>query len=506
MPQENEQTLNKGLLTILVMMAAIMQTIDSTIANVALPRMQGSLAATQDQIAWVLTSYIVSAAIMTPLTGWLSGRFGRKNVFLISVAGFTVTSALCGLSENIGEAVFFRMLQGLSGAALIPLSQAVLFDINPPEKVGSAMALWGVGVTMGPIIGPVVGGWLTDNYNWRWVFYINVPIGIFLFIGLSSIMPDTKKTDGRFDFFGFITLSLSIGAMQIMLDRGERQDWFSSSEIITECIVMCIAFYLFLVHMLTYSRPFLSPELFKDRNFVMANVFMFLIGVVLFATLALLPPMLENQLNYPVFTTGLVTAPRGAGTMCGMIVVGRLIGRIDTRLIIAVGLSLTALSLWQMTHFDLLMDYHIVVESGFVQGLGIGLSFVPLSVVAFGTLPSELRNEGTSFFNLVRNVGSSVGISVLIAILTRKTQIFHSYLAEHITPYNASKVASLTANLPTETGYALLNANLSNQAAMLAYINNFKLMMVITIAVIPLLLIFKDQKRTPSPTEVVGVE
>lgn len=501
--------LNHRLITISVMAATIMQAIDSTIANVALPRMQGTLSATQDQMSWVLTSYIIASAIMIPLTGWLAGRFGRKPVFLISIVGFTLASALCGMATNLSEIVFFRLLQGMSGAALVPLSQAVLFDINRPEDFGKAMALWGVGVTMGPILGPALGGWLTEDYTWRWVFYINVPIGILAFLGLSASMPDTGKHANRFDFFGFITLSFAIGALQLMLDRGALKDWFSSNEIIIEAMIVGVAFYLFIVHTLTHARPFLSPSLFTDRNFVAGNVFIFLIGIVLFATLALVPPMLQHQMNYPVILTGLVTAPRGAGTMIAMMLVGRLTGTVDARIIMGAGLCLTAFSLWQMTHFDLLMDERPIIITGLLQGFGIGLSYVPLSTLAFGTLPGYLRNEGTAFFNLLRNLGSGIGISVVQVLLTQNTQTMHAHLAEHITPYNLNHTAYTASHInPTSiTGLAALDGMITNQSAMIAYIDDFKLMMVITIAVIPLLfLLRRPAVRKPDPQHAAVME
>ena len=269
--------LNHRLITISVMAATIMQAIDGTIANVALPKMQGTLSATQDQMSWVLTSYIIASAIMIPLTGWLAGRFGRKKVFLISIVGFTIASALCGLATSLPQIVLFRLLQGMSGAALVPLSQAVLFDINRPEDFGKAMALWGVGVTMGPILGPLLGGWLTEDYSWRWVFYINVPIGIAAFISLSASMPETAKHTNKFDFYGFTTLSLALGGIQLMLDRGELKGWFTSGEVLIEALVAGVSLYLFIVHTLTHNRPFLSPRLFKDRNFVTGNVFIFMV-------------------------------------------------------------------------------------------------------------------------------------------------------------------------------------------------------------------------------------
>jgi DHA2 family multidrug resistance protein len=491
-----------GLITVSVMLATIMQALDVTIANVALPRMQGSLAATQDQMGWVLTSYIVAAAITIPLTGWLAGQFGRRRVFLISIFVFTAASALCGLADSLSEIVLFRFLQGVGGAALVPLSQAVLFDINAPKDFGRAMSIWGIGVTMGPILGPALGGWLTEDYSWRWVFYINLPIGVLAFAGLLFTLPESRNAhSSRFDFLGFSSLSIAVAALQLLLDRGQLLDWFSSQEILWETIIAGTAFYIFLVHTFSYPTPFLNPALFRDRNFVASNVFIFLVGVVLFATLALLPPMLQNQMQYPVILTGLVTAPRGIGTLLGMIIVGRLMGRVDARIIMAVGLALTAYSLWQMTHFSLLMDTWPILTSGVIQGLGVGLVWVPLSTVAFTTLPAALRNEGTALFNLLRNIGSSIGISVVMFLLTQNTQRLHASLAEHITPYNAaSNPAAIAAHVDTATanGLAALNAMITDQAAMIAYIDDFQLMMVMTLVAIPLLLLIQGTRPEAS--------
>jgi MFS transporter, DHA2 family, multidrug resistance protein len=499
---------NRGIITIAVMLATIMQALDTTIANVALPRMQGTLSATQDQMTWVLTSYIVASAIMIPLTGWLANRFDRKLVFLISVAGFTAASALCGMAQNLPQIVLFRLIQGISGAALVPLSQAILFDINPPERHGRAMAAWGVGVTLGPILGPALGGWLTENYKWRWVFYINLPIGILAFLGLLFFLPSRKGNhESRFDFFGFATLSLALGALQLLMDRGELKDWFSSPEIIIEVIVAGLSFYLFIIHTFTHKRPFLNPAMFRDANFLTSNIFIFVVGVALFATLALVPPMLQELMNYPVVTTGLVTAPRGAGTMLAMIVVGRLVGRVDARWLMATGLMLTAISLWQMTHFSLLMDQGPIITSGILQGFGIGLVYVPLSTIAFATLPVSLRTEGTAFFNLLRNLGSSIGISGVQILLTRNTQILHAGLAEHITPYNTAIRLGLQAehfDLTSRTGLASLNGEVTRQASMIAYLDDFKLIMIMTVALMPLLFLLRRAKK-PQAGEPIAV-
>jgi DHA2 family multidrug resistance protein len=494
------------IVTLSVMLATIMQALDSTIANVALPHMQGSLAATQDQMAWVLTSYIVAAAITIPLTGWLAGYAGRKLVFLVSIVGFTIASILCGIAETLPEMVLFRLLQGICGAALVPLSQAVLFDINTQENFGKAMAIWGIGVTVGPILGPALGGYLTDNYNWRWVFYINVPIGVIAFLGLYFFLPESPTRKSKFDFFGFLSLSLGVGALQMMLDRGELKDWFSSTEIIIEATLAALGFYLFIVHTLTFKEPFLNPKLFKDRNFMVGNILIFVIGIVLFATLALIPPMLQNQLNYPVLTAGLVTAPRGAGTMAAMLIVGRLIGRIDSRVIMGAGLLITAYSLYIMTSYSLLTDTEAIISAGLIQGFGIGLAYVPLSTVAFSELPAALRNEGTSLFNLMRNLGSSIGISIVEALLTQNTQVLHEVLGQHLIPYNITANVAYAANhidLSNQSGIASLNGMVTNQAMMIAYIDDYQLMMIMTLCVLPLLLFLSAPKNLKPDQPVV---
>jgi MFS transporter, DHA2 family, multidrug resistance protein len=480
---------HRVLITISVMVASIMQALDATIANVALPRMQGSLSATQDQINWVLTSYIIATAIMMPLSGWLAGQFGRKRIFLISITVFTAASVLCGLAQTLPEMVVFRALQGLGGAALVPMSQAVLLDINPPERHGRAMAVWGMGVVLGPIVGPALGGWLTDDFNWRWVFYVNVPFGIISFLGVLSFLAESAKKRSRFDFFGFLTLSFALGALQMMLDRGPLKDWFGATEIWIEAVIAALGFYLFAVHTVTArEHPFISPSLFRDRNFMTGNIFVFVVGAVLFATLALLPPLLQEHMGYPVLLTGLVTAPRGIGTLLSMVVVGRLIGRIATRYLILFGLAATAFSLWQMTGFSLLMDARPIVWSGFIQGVGTGFVYIPLAAVAFATLDKQLRNEATAMFNLMRNIGSAIGISVVAAFLARNTQIMHSALSSHLTIYGAHGAAAAG-------DLALLNQRVTEQAAMIAYNDDFKLMMILTICVVPFVFVLRDVQR-----------
>ncbi len=485
------------LLTLCVMLATIMQALDTTIANVALPYMQGSLSATTDQINWVLTSYIVAAAIATPVTGFLEQRLGRKRLFQIAVAGFTGASVLCGIATSLPEMVLFRLLQGLFGASLVPLSQAVLLDSYPKEKHGSAMAMWGIGVMVGPILGPTLGGWLTEVYDWRWVFYINVPIGILTFLGLSAYLSETETRKGSFDWFGFAMLSIAIGSFQMMLDRGEQVDWFSSTEIVIETVLAALAFYLFLVQMFTVKQPFIDPAIFRDRNLSVGLCFIFVVGIILLASLALITPYLQNLMGYPVITAGMVLAPRGIGTMLAMMLVGRIINKVDPRILLVVGLLITAEVLWEMTRFTPNVSEWALIRTGMMQGMGLGFMFVPLSTITFATLPAHLRTQGTALYSLMRNIGSSIGISLVIFLLTRNTQLVHAELAGYVTPFNdaLSQVGpSHFWNLATTVGKAALNAEVTRQASVVAYANDFKLMMLVALLALPLVLLLKKAK------------
>jgi DHA2 family multidrug resistance protein len=495
---------NRAAITGSIMLATIMQGVDNTIANVALPHMQGSLSVSQDQIAWLLTSYMVSAAIMMPLTGWLAGQFGIKYIFLVSVLGFTVFSALAGSATSLPQLVIYRIMQGICGAALVPLSQSVLLSINPPERHGPAMAVWGMGVMLGPIMGPAVGGWLTEYYSWRWVFYINVPIGIVAALGILILIPQTRPSRREsFDFFGFAMLSLGIGGLQLMLDRGRRLDWFYSTEICIEAAVAALAFYLLTVHTITATdRSFLSRELLRSPNFVTGTMLMFMIGGILSGTLALIPTMLQHLMHYPVMTTGLVTATRGFGTMAAMFVVGRLIGKVDTRLLILIGLSLTAVSLWEMTGFSLQMGMGPVIISGLLQGFGLGCTFVPLNTLALSNLPRDLLTQGTALRSVFRNIGGSMGIAILVNQLTSSTQLVHARLVEHLRPDNPLMQAPMLPppfSLSRPSGVAALNAEVTRQAEMVAYVQDFGLMLLLVLLAMPFLLLVRRPRPRPAP-------
>jgi MFS transporter, DHA2 family, multidrug resistance protein len=500
---------NRAAITICVILATLMQSLDGTIANVALPYIQGSVAASQDEIAWVLTSYLVAAAIMTPATGYLAGRFGLKQLFLVSVGGFTAASMLCGVAQSLVEIVLFRILQGMFGAALVPLSQTVLMNIYPKERQGSAMSLWSMAVTIGPVLGPVLGGWLTSSYSWRYVFYINLPVGLAALAGMIVFMPKVSgNASSKLDWFGFAALSLTIAAAQVLLDRGEELDWFSSGEIVIEAIIAAAAFYLFLVHTFTARDPFVRPSLFRDRNFSAGSLFGVIVGLTYYASLSLQPAYLQNLMNYPILTAGLVLGPRGLGTMAAFVLVGRLVGRVDTRLLLAVGLGLTAGAFQAMTGWTPDVSQTTVIVVGVIQGVGLGFLFLPLTVVTLATLSPEVRAEGAGFSTLVRNIGSSVGISVVNALLTRNTQVNHGAIGQHVTAVNRGFEDPMIARFwdpLTAAGRAALDGVITRQAQIIASIDDHKLLMIATLAVAPLLFVFQRAPRSDAavPEEAV---
>jgi DHA2 family multidrug resistance protein len=492
-------TSERIIVTIGVMMAVLLQVLDTTIANVALPHMAADLSATQDQINWVLTSYIVASAIALPISGWLADRVGRKRLLLVSVVGFTIASVLCATATSLTEMVVFRAFQGVSGAFIVPLAQATLFDINPRDKQGQAMALFGGGVMIGPILGPVLGGWLTDNYNWRWVFLVNLPVGILCTLLMLRFMPKTETHQRKFDMLGFALLGLALAALQLGLDRGQQNDWFQSWETILEFGIAIAAGWMFIVQMITTKHPLFDRSMFADRNFATGLVFMAVTGVLLLAGLALLPPMLQNMYGYSVLQSGFLTAPRGVGTLISMLLAGRLTGRIDARLLVALGVILMGVSLYMMTGFAIDQPSRPVIVSGVVQGLGLGLIFVPLQTLAFETLAPRMRTTAAALLNLSRNIGGSVGISIVGTQLVRMTQVAHADLAANITqqtiPTANPEILQTVAPVAGPLALAYINAEITRQALFIAYLDDFKLMMMVTFAVLPLLLLMKRGRR-----------
>ena len=478
----------KHIVTIAVMLATIIQVLDTTIANVALPHMQGSLLATQDQVAWVLTSYIVASALMTLPTGWMAGRYGRKLILTTCVAGFTFASVLCGLATSLDQMVLFRVLQGVFGAALVPLSQATLLDINAPKDHGKAMAVWGMGVMLGPIIGPSLGGYLTEYYNWRWVFFINLPLGIASLLGLLFFLPESGKIERPFDKLGFVTLSIVIASLQLILDRGEQKDWFAALEIQIYVALILGAAWVYVVHSLRTPHPFLSPGMLRDRNLRLGLFFMFAVGLILLATMALLPPFMQNLMGYSVQEVGLTLAPRGVGTLVAMVIVGRVSSHVDARWLILVGLVLTAFALHLMTGFTVFVPRKDIIVSGLIQGFGLGFVFIPLSTVSYVTLEPRYRAEAASLFSLIRNMGSSIGVSVAFTLFSRNARVQHAYLTEFVTPYSTWLNLDTTpdAGIPGSSAVlAAVDGELMRQAATIAYISDFYLMMWVVLILIP---------------------
>ncbi|MEX0526927.1 DHA2 family efflux MFS transporter permease subunit [Raoultella terrigena] len=501
-PRKSSAVDRRLLITFSVMLATIMQALDTTIANVALPHMQGAMGATQDQTSWVLTSYIVAAAIAMPLTGFISARIGRKRLFVISVIGFTVASMLCGAAQSLNQIVLFRLLQGIFGASLVPLSQSVMLDSWPPEKQGSAMAMWGMGVMVGPILGPALGGWLTEYYSWRWVFYINIPFGVLAWLGISTFVTETPiDSTRRFDLLGFFFLSVAIGSLQLFLDRGESKAWFASGEIITEAVLAALTLYLFVVHIFTIKKPFIDPAIFRDKNFVVGLLFSFVVGTILLATMALMPPLLQGLMGYPVIDVGLLMTPRGFGTMFSMMLVGRMAGKVDMRHVITVGIVIMAASLWMMTRYAMWMSPWDIVSSGVVQGVGMGLTFVPLSTLTFSTLQPQYRTEGTALYSLIRNIGSSIGISVVTTYLAQQSQRNHMLFSGFINPFNKALQHDMQAgayNIHHLPGLVAINGEVTRQAMVLAYYQDFRLMMFLCFILVPLVLLFSKPVKYPA--------
>ncbi|HEY4941782.1 MAG TPA: DHA2 family efflux MFS transporter permease subunit [Rhizomicrobium sp.] len=492
------------------MAGVLMQALDSTIANVALPYMQGSLSASRDQITWVLTSYIVAAAIMTAPVGWIASRFGKRNFFLVSLIGFTVTSMMCGAAQSLEQMILFRLLQGCFGAALSPLSQAVMLDLYPPAKRGNIMAIWGMGVMLGPILGPTLGGYLTDAYDWRWVFYVNVPFGIAAVTGIWLFFKDSPSDSSlRFDWFGFGALAVGLGAMQLMLDRGTGQGWFGSAEIVLECLIAGVGIYLFIVHMMTAKTPFIPPAIFNDRNFLSALFLMFVVGAILLASSALLPPFLQNLAHYSVFDTGMLMAPRGFGTMFAMMFAGRMALKFDPRILMTLGIGLLIWSMWDMSGWTPQIDETRLIVVTFLQGIGMGFVFVPMNLTAFATLAPYFRTDGSALSNLVRNIGSAIGVSVTTTVMGASVQIMHSQLSHFASPFNRAlgvNAPSMMMNPQIPFGLANLNGMIEMRAETIAFSNDFLFMTYVSLPAFLIIWMMKKpdfSAQVAKPVEVL---
>ncbi len=489
---------HRTMIMICVIAAALLQVLDSTIANVALPHMQGELSTTTDQISWVLTSYLIASAIMMPAIAWLSDRFGRRRILLISMGGFTLGSMLCGTAQSLEQMVVFRMIQGVFGAGLVPLSQSVILDMYSPSERGRAMSIWTVGIMVGPILGPTLGAWLTETYDWRWVFFVNVPVGGLGLLGMWLFLPGTAAPRARrFDWLGFFALACGIAGLQLVLDRGETKDWFGSPEIIAEAIVSALGFYVFLLQLLLAHAPFISRRVFRNRNFSAAILLQFVVGIVLNSTSALFPPYFQGLGGYPVLLSGMAMAPRSMGTVLITPVVSMLINRVDPRAMMAFGLACLAATSWQMAHWTPDISIADQVPLLFVQGASMALIFAPLQVLAFATVPAELRTEGSGLMALCRNMGGSIGVAVVETLLARNTQVAHQDLARFATPFNRALQNGAPArywDLTSQRGVALLDQLVSYHAQVVAFSDDFLMMAV---AIVPAACMVLVMRRPP---------
>ena len=489
-----------ALITASVGLASFLYSVDWTIAAVALPHMQGTFSATQDQIGWVITSYIVASALSIPSAGWLSLRFGRKRVFMWAVTVFLIASVACGAANSLEVEVVARIVQGLGGAFLIPLSHAIILDTYPPEEQGKAMALWGMASVMGSFIGPTVGGYVTEYLSWRYIFYINIPFGLLALAGAAIFLPETRRDpERRLDWFGFLSLSLGIGSLQLMLDRGGQLDWFESWEIITEACLAVLGLYMFNVHCLTAKQPFLDPRLLAQRNFFLGLVFAFVYGFVTTPPMVLMPSFLDQVRGYPIDTIGLLQAPRGIGLFAAMVIGGRITGRIDPRAPIAFGLLCLAFSSWEMSNWTADVGVWPLVWTNFMQGIGGGIVLVPIQVIAFPALEPHRRTEATAVYNLVRSIGASIGVSGALALFVRTSSVMHSQLAEHVTPFNRALQAQGHDgwSMATTQSLARLEREVSLQSAVIGFTGDFWIFALIALAALPLLLFV----RKPRPLQ-----
>lgn len=512
---DGQRQVNPWIVAIAVMFATFMEVLDSTVVNVSLPHIAGNLSATIDESTWVLTSYLVANAIVLPLTGWLARTFGRKRLLMTSVTGFTVSSLLCGLAPNLQSLVLFRLLQGATGGAMQPLSQAVLLEAFPPHERGKAMGFWGLGIVVAPILGPVLGGWLTDTYSWRWVFYINLPVGIVSLVMTRLYVFDPsylRQERTRVDYWGIGLLALWVGCLQLALDLGQQRDWFSSPFITTLVVISGGGVVAFLVREMLADEPVVDLRVFKLRSYATGVFLMTSLGFVLYGSLVLLPIMLQTLLGYPAFEAGIAMAPRGVGSLIGMPTVGLLIGRVDPRKLVAGGLVIGAGTLFWLGALNLNAGYWDVFWPQFLQGIGLSMLFVPLTTISMDPVPRERMGNATSLFNLMRNLGGSIGIAVSSTLLARKQQVYFGVLGEHVDGFSsssrdlldglrqsmiASGVDPVTA---TARAYATVAGLVQRQAAMLSFVEVFRLLGVVFLCLLPLILLMRrPQSQAPPP-------
>lgn len=488
------ETKNRGLVTLAVMAVSLCQFFDATIANVALPHMRAALSAGPDQISWVLTSFIVATAIATPITGWLSDRIGSRNLFLASTVVFLASSAACGAATSLSEMVVFRAIQGVSAAFIGPMTQTTMFDINPPSKQAMSMAIFSMMVMVAPITGPFLGGYLTQYLNWRWIYYVNLPVGIPALAILWIYLPSRPIDRRRFDLFGFVYIGIGLAAMQLALDRGQEKDWFESWEIIIEACVAASAFWMFVIHSISSPTSLFRKEIFQNTAFLMAMGMMVMMGISVVGLSSVLPMLFQTIFHFPVIDSGLMMAPRGFGVMLTSLACGQLVRRMDYRWLIASGYVVASGGMWMMTTWTLEMDKTIMYLSIFIQGLGMGMLFSPMNLMAFATLQPHLRPDGSSLMSLFRSLGGSVGISVIVAQISRTQQIVHADTGSHVTETTfpnmdwSAAVDRIGGMGPS--ALSMIDGELTRQAMMISYLNVFHMLawMMLIFAPLPFLL------------------
>jgi DHA2 family multidrug resistance protein len=514
-----EKVVNPWIVAIAVMFATFMEVLDTTVVNVSLPHIASSMSATTDEATWALTSYLVANAIILPMTGWLAGRFGRKNLLMLSTTGFTLASFLCGAAPNLAMLIVFRIIQGATGGALQPLSQAVLLETFKPEDRGRAMGFWAVGIVVAPILGPVVGGWLTENYSWRWVFYINLPVGIIALLMTRMFVfdpPYLRRESQGIDYWGMGLLVVGIGALQFVLDKGQQEDWFASTMIATLAVISVVALVALVIYELRTPHPIVDLRLFKDRSYSVGVFLMTVVGFALYGSLVLLPLMLQTLFGYSSLAAGEAMAPRGVGSLFMMPLVGVMTAYIDPRKLLSVGLVVGGLTMLWLGEVNLDAGYWDFVWPQVLQGLGLSLLFVPLTTVSMATIEPQRMGYATSLFNLMRNIGGSVGIAVTGTMLARRRQAFGSMLGEHVTlfdPATNEMLAQLKAAFLARTGdavaatnqaYLVLYGMVQRQAAMVSFVMIFRLLGILFFVMVPLVLLMRKPQGPRSIS--AGVE
>jgi MFS transporter, DHA2 family, multidrug resistance protein len=510
----DRKNINPWLIAVSVMFATFMEVLDTTVVNVSLPHIAGSLSASIDEATWALTSYLVANAIILPMTGWLASMFGRKRLLMISVVGFTAASFLCGLAPTLGSLIFFRILQGATGGCLQPLSQAVLLEAFAPQDRGKAMGFWALGIVVAPILGPVLGGWLTDNYSWRWVFYINIPVGIasIVMTKLYIFDPPYLKIESRnVDYWGIGMLAVGIGALQIVLDKGQEDDWFSSNMILILSIVSAVTLAALIWHLLTTDDPIVDLRVFKERSYAVGVFLMTVVGFVLYGSMVLLPVMLQTLLGYPPLQAGIAMAPRGIGSFFMMPITGLMTGKFDPRKLLTVGLIVGGMTLIWLSRLNLQAGYWDIFWPQLLQGVGMSLLFVPLTTISMDAIPREKMGNATSLFNLMRNIGGSVGIAVTGTLLSRHSQVTVNTLGANVTAYDPASrtmlaglrgaflAAGTDAATATTRAYAAMFGMVQRQATMVSFVGIFQLLGVMFIALVPLVLLMRRPHARSGP-------